>query len=212
MNIFPTVAVPFYVPTHVPSSARRNGFPLPPTVSSAHCGLSHHTLLTCPVCSRLPLEPSCLSTCLTSSPAQTFPAKPSSSRRMALMPLPSQPSPHCQGGASPSVVSDSLWPHALHRPWDSPGQNTGVGGLSLLQGIFPTQGSNPGLLHCRQILYQLSHKGSPRILEWGSLSLLQGELPDPGIELGSPTLQENSLPTELSGKLLSIWWVSPAKY
>ena len=38
--------------------------------------------------------------------------------------------------------------------------------LSLLQGIFPTQGSNPGLLHCRQILYQLSHKGSPRILEW----------------------------------------------
>ena len=45
------------------------------------------------------------------------------------------------------------------------GQNTGVGSLSLLQGIFPTQGSNPGLPHCRQILYQLSHKGSPRILE-----------------------------------------------
>ena len=38
--------------------------------------------------------------------------------------------------------------------------------LSLLQGIFPTQVSNPGLPHCRQILYQLSHKGSPRILEW----------------------------------------------
>ena len=46
------------------------------------------------------------------------------------------------------------------------GQNTGVGNLSLLQGIFPTQGSNPGLLHCRWILYQLSHKGSPRKLEW----------------------------------------------
>ena len=45
-------------------------------------------------------------------------------------------------------------------PWDSPGQNTGVGSLSLLQGIFPTQGSNPGLPHCRQILYQLSHQGS----------------------------------------------------
>ena len=45
------------------------------------------------------------------------------------------------------------------------GQNTGGGSLSLLQGIFPTQGSNPGLPHCRQILYQLSHKGSPRILE-----------------------------------------------
>ena len=44
---------------------------------------------------------------------------------------------------------------------NSPGQNTGVGSLSLLQGIFPIQGSNPGLLHCRQILYQLSHKGNP---------------------------------------------------
>ena len=49
---------------------------------------------------------------------------------------------------------------------DTPGQNTGVGSLSLLQGIFSTQGSNPGLPHCRQILYQLSHRGSPRILEW----------------------------------------------
>ena len=49
---------------------------------------------------------------------------------------------------------------------DSPGKNTGVGCHALLQGIFPTQGSNPGLLHCRQILYQLSHEGSPRVLEW----------------------------------------------
>ena len=49
---------------------------------------------------------------------------------------------------------------------NSPGQNTGVGSCSLLQGIFPTQGLNPGLPHCQQILYQLSHKGSPRILEW----------------------------------------------
>ena len=57
---------------------------------------------------------------------------------------------------SRSVVSDSLQPHGLHSPWNSPGQNTGVGSLSLLQGIFPTQGSNPGLLHCRWILYQLS--------------------------------------------------------
>ena len=46
------------------------------------------------------------------------------------------------------------------------GQNTGVGSFSLLQGIFPTQGSNPGLPHCRWILYQLSHQGSPRILAW----------------------------------------------
>ena len=61
---------------------------------------------------------------------------------------------------SRSVMSDSLQPHGLYSPWNSPGQNTGVGNLSLLQGIFPTQGSNPGLMHCRQILYQLSHKGS----------------------------------------------------
>ena len=65
-----------------------------------------------------------------------------------------------------SVVSDSLQPHGLYSPWNFPGQNTGVGSLSLLQGIFPTQGSNPGLPHCRRILYQLSHQGSLRILEW----------------------------------------------
>ena len=57
-------------------------------------------------------------------------------------------------------MSDSLWPHELYSPWNSSGQNTGVGSLSLLQGNFPTQGSNPGLPHCRQILYQLSHQGS----------------------------------------------------
>ena len=62
---------------------------------------------------------------------------------------------------SRSVVSHSLRPHRLYSPWNSPGQNTGVGRLSLLQGMFPTQGSNPGLSHCRQILYQLSQKGSP---------------------------------------------------
>ena len=50
--------------------------------------------------------------------------------------------------------------------WNSPGQNTGVGSHSLLQGIFPTQGLNPDLQHCRWILYQLSHQRSPRILEW----------------------------------------------
>ena len=57
-------------------------------------------------------------------------------------------------------MSDSLWPHGLYSPWSSPGQNTGVGSLSLLQGIFPTQGSNLDLLHCGWILYQLSHQGS----------------------------------------------------
>ena len=57
-----------------------------------------------------------------------------------------------------SVVSDCLRSHGLYSPWNSPGQNTGSGSLSLLQGIFPTQGSNPGLPHCWWILYQLSHK------------------------------------------------------
>ena len=68
-----------------------------------------------------------------------------------------------------SVVSDSLRPHALEAfrllcPWDSPGKNTGVGCHSYLQGIFPTQQSNPGLLQCRQNLYLLSHQGNPEIV------------------------------------------------
>ena len=66
---------------------------------------------------------------------------------------------------SRSVVSNSLWKLLsrvrLFATWDSPGQNTGVGSRSLLQGIFPTQGLNQGLLPCRRILYQLSYQGSP---------------------------------------------------
>ena len=62
---------------------------------------------------------------------------------------------------SRSVVSNSLGPHGLYNPWNSPGQNTGVGSSSLLQGIFPTQESNWGLLHYRQILYQLIYQGNP---------------------------------------------------
>ena len=65
-----------------------------------------------------------------------------------------------------SVGSDSLQPHGLYSPWNFPGQNAWVDSLSLLQGIFPTQGSNPGVPYRRQILYQLSHQGNPRILEW----------------------------------------------
>ena len=67
---------------------------------------------------------------------------------------------------SRSVVSDTLWPHELYSTWTSPGQDTGVGCCSLLQGTYPTQGSNPGLPHCRWILCQPSHQGNPRILEW----------------------------------------------
>ena len=58
---------------------------------------------------------------------------------------------------SHSVVS--LLPHGLYSPWNSPGQNTGMGSLSLLQGIFSTQELNQGLLHCRRILHQLSYQG-----------------------------------------------------
>ena len=60
-----------------------------------------------------------------------------------------------------------VWLFAIpYNPWNSPGPNTGVGSLSLLQRIFPNQRSNIGLPHCRQIIYQLSYKGSPRIPEW----------------------------------------------
>ena len=101
---------------------------------------------------------------------------------------------------------------------DSPGKNTGVGCHALLQGIFPTQGSNSGLLHCRQILYWLSHQGTLNELmnRWiraflsmefsrqeywsGLLSPSLGDLPDPGIEPGFPTLHADSLPSEPPGK------------
>ena len=70
-----------------------------------------------------------------------------------------------------SVMSDSLRPHGLWptrtlHPQDFPGKNTGVGCHVLLQGIILTQGSNTGLQHCRQILYRLSHQGSPVGREW----------------------------------------------
>ena len=85
----------------------------------------------------------------------------------------------CCAVPSCSVVSDSLLPHGLQPakffcPWDSPGKHTGVGCHDLLQGIFPTQESNPGLLHCRQMLYQLSHQGSPGILEWVAYHFSRG--------------------------------------
>ena len=67
-----------------------------------------------------------------------------------------------QKSESCSVMSVSLRPHGLYSPLNSPGQITGVGSLSLLQGIFPTWGLNPGLPHCRWILYQLSRKGRSR--------------------------------------------------
>ena len=74
-----------------------------------------------------------------------------------------------------------------------------MGGHILLQGIFPTQGSNPGLLHCRRILYHLSHQGRPRTLEWVAYPFSRGSS-QPGIEPRSPTLQVDSLPAEPQGK------------
>ena len=64
-------------------------------------------------------------------------------------------------------MSDSLRPHGLKPtrllcPWDFPGKSTGVGCHFLLQGIFQPQELNPGLQHCRQTLYRLSHQGSPK--------------------------------------------------
>ena len=86
-------------------------------------------------------------------------------------------------------------PWSIYSLGNFPGQNSGVGSPSLLQGIFPTQESNPGLPHCRQILYQLSHQGSPRILEWVAIAF-PGDLPNPGIRLRSPALQTDSLQAE----------------
>ena len=82
---------------------------------------------------------------------------------------------------------------------NSSGQNTGVGSLPLLQGIFPTQGSSPDLLHCRWILYQLSHQGNPKIPEWVAYPFSK-DLTDPTIKPGSPALQVDSLPAEITGK------------
>ena len=73
---------------------------------------------------------------------------------------------------SRSVMSDSLGPQGLYSPWNSPGQNTGVHSLSLLQGIAPTQESNQGLLHCMQILYQLNYQGSLIVLCVNSILVL----------------------------------------
>ena len=97
---------------------------------------------------------------------------------------------------SRSVMPNSLWlqPTRLLCPWDFPGKDTGVGCYFLLQGIFPTQGSNMGLLHCRQILYLLNYKGS------SLLCLPPAEFPNPKTELMSLALQADSLLSEPTGK------------
>ena len=96
-----------------------------------------------------------------------------------------------QENESHLVVSDSLKVHGILQA-----RILEVGSLSLLQGIFPTQGSNPGLPHCGWILYQLSHRGIPTILEWVAYPFSRGSTPP----RNRTALQVDSLPTELSGK------------
>ena len=91
----------------------------------------------------------------------------------------------------------TLWSRGLYSPWNSRGQNTGVCSLSLLQGVFPTQGLNPGLMHCRQILYQLSNQGNQWIPEWVAYPFCCGSS-QPRNAPGSPALHVDSLPSELS--------------
>ena len=127
---------------------------------------------------------------------------------------------HRTASESHSVLATAWRPHGLCGPWTSPGQNTGVGSCSLLQGIFATQGLKPGLPHCRRILYQLSRQGSPafkdkycgivslicaqnnitsvfKTLEW--LTLLKPE-PRSSTSL-SETLKGISLATSLTSRL-----------
>ena len=101
--------------------------------------------------------------------------------------------------------SNSLWPHGLYRPWNSPGQKTGVGSHSLLQGIFPTQGSNTGLLHCRQILYQLSQQGSPKLeVQFSSVTQSCPTLCDP-IDHSTPLCPSPTPGLYQNSCLLSRW-------
>ena len=114
---------------------------------------------------------------------------------------PKWPLPQLKSESESCSVESWLFatPWTIYSPWNSPSQNTGVGSHSLLQGIFPTQGSSPGLPYCRQILHQLSHRGSPRILEWVVCPFSSGSS-QPRIELGSPELQAESSPAEPQGK------------
>ena len=83
-------------------------------------------------------------------------------------------------------MSDSLWFHVLYSPWNSPGQNTGKGGLSLLQGIFPTQGLNSGLPHWQADSLPAEPQGKPKNTGVGGLSLLQRSFPTRKSNQGLP--------------------------
>ena len=105
---------------------------------------------------------------------------------------------------SHSVVSNSLRPHGLYTVHE-------ILHARILEWVVHSRGSSQPrdqtqvYPHCRQILYQLSHKGSPRILKWVAYPLSSGSS-DPGIKQGFPALQADSLPTELWGTPLAVQW------
>ena len=105
-----------------------------------------------------------------------------------------------------SVVSDSLQPHGLYSPWNSPGKNTGVGSLSPLQGFFPSSRGSSQPRDQTQVSHIAGRFLTRRVTGetqeyWGGYPITSpADLPNPGIKLGSPALQADSLPTELSGK------------
>ena len=100
---------------------------------------------------------------------------------------------------SPSVVSDSLRPNGLYSLWNSPGQSTGVGSLSLLQGSSqPRDWTQVSLIADGFFTSWATREAQEYWHGWPSPA--PADLPDPEIELGSPALQADSLPTELSGK------------
>ena len=109
-----------------------------------------------------------------------------------------------------SVVFCSLQPHGLYSPRNSPGQNPGVGSFSLLQGIFPTQRSNSGLPHCRNILQQLSHKGSPYaeyIMQNAGLDETQAGIKIAGRNINNfRYADDTTLRTESEEELKTSWW------
>ena len=96
-------------------------------------------------------------------------------------------------------------PHGLYSPWNSPGQNTGVDSLSLLQGIFPTQEANPGLLHCRRILLSAEPPRKPKNTGVGNPSLVQWIFPNQKLnQPRSPAFQADSLSAKLRGKPIAL--------
>ena len=119
---------------------------------------------------------------------------------------------------SHSVVSnswqtDGLQPTRLPCPWNSPGQDTGVGNCPLLQGIFPTQGSNPDLPYCRQILYPLSHQPNTIFPFWVTAHLadtLENSLMILEIEPNEDCPEYNPLASQRWSLNLALWtWFFP---